>query len=75
MNHNTSTPPIIIPDNLRIATLFPDAAIRPRREAEPFKEVDMEENVSDYSTRVLAFVFQRTYAIRVFNSRLAPLPR
>jgi hypothetical protein len=39
--------PMRIPDNLSIATLFPDAAILPSRPAEPFRDVDMEEKVSD----------------------------
>jgi hypothetical protein len=47
MNHSTSTTPMIMPASLRIATLFPDAAILPSRPAEPFKEVLMEEKVSD----------------------------
>ena len=36
-----------IPDSFSIATLFPEAAMRPSRPAEPFRDVDMEENVSD----------------------------
>lgn len=31
-----------------MATLFPEAAIRPSLPAEPLRDVDMEENVSDY---------------------------
>lgn len=38
---------MIIPASLRIATLFPEAAIRVRRDAEPRIWVVMEENVSD----------------------------
>jgi len=47
INQRTNTPPTIIPDSFRIATLFPLAAMRPSRPAEPFREVDMEENVSE----------------------------
>lgn len=36
-----------IADSFRIATLFPAAAMRPRRPAEPVREVRMEEKVSD----------------------------
>lgn len=50
MNHNTSTAPIIIPLNLKTATLFPLAAIRPNLPAEPFKDVDIEENVLEVSS-------------------------
>ncbi|CAG8972558.1 hypothetical protein HYALB_00011408 [Hymenoscyphus albidus] len=39
-----------MPDSLNIATLFPLAAIRPSRPAEPFRLVLMEENVSDYQS-------------------------
>jgi hypothetical protein len=45
-NHNTITLPIIIPDSLNIATLFPCDAMRVRRPAEPFSEADMLLNVS-----------------------------
>lgn len=38
---------MIIPDSLSMATLLPLAAIRPRRVAEPFSWVPIEENVSD----------------------------
>ena len=48
MNHNPNTVPIIIPANLKIATLFPDAAILPNLLADPFNDVLIEENVSDY---------------------------
>jgi hypothetical protein len=51
MNHNNTTTPIIMPASLRMATLFPDAAILPSRPADPFKEVPMEEKVSDYGMR------------------------
>lgn len=34
------------PASFRIATLFPDAAMRPRRPADPLSCVPMEENVS-----------------------------
>jgi hypothetical protein len=44
---------MIIPESFNIATLFPDAAIRPNRLADPFKDVLIEEKVSDYTT--LAF--------------------
>jgi hypothetical protein len=40
-----------MPASLRMATLFPDAAILPSRPADPFKEVLMEEKVSDYGMR------------------------
>lgn len=36
-----------IPDSLSIATLLPEAAIRPSRLADPFICVVMDENVSD----------------------------
>jgi len=36
-----------MPDNLRMATLFPDDAMRVRRVAEPLRVVEKEENVSD----------------------------
>lgn len=51
MNHNTSTTPIIMPASLRMATLFPDAAILPNRLADPFKEPLMEEKVSVWRMR------------------------
>lgn len=35
-----------MPESLRMATLLPDAAMRPRRLAEPFSCVPIEENVS-----------------------------
>ncbi|KAG7138520.1 hypothetical protein HYQ46_008315 [Verticillium longisporum] len=38
----------MMPDSFRMATLFPEAAMRPMREADPLRDVDMEENVSDY---------------------------
>lgn len=37
----------MMPDNFKIATLFPDAAIRVNRPAEPRICVVMEEKVSD----------------------------
>lgn len=40
--------PIRMADNLRMATLFPAAAMRPIRPAELVKEVRIEEKVSDY---------------------------
>jgi hypothetical protein len=40
---------MIMPESLRIATLFPAAAIRPSRPADPFKVTLIEEKVSDYS--------------------------
>lgn len=40
--------PTRMPDSFRTATLFPDAAMRVRRPAEPLMDVDMEENVSDW---------------------------
>ena len=39
----------MIPANLNIATLFPAAAIRPNRPADPFRDVLIEEKVSDYN--------------------------
>jgi len=47
INHNANTVPIIIPANLKIATLFPDAAILPNLLADPFNDVLIEENVSE----------------------------
>ena len=40
-----------------MATLFPEEAIRPRREADPLREEDMLEKVSDYSQDILIFVY------------------
>ena len=54
MNHNASTTPMIMPANLRMATLFPDAAILPSLPADPFREVLMEEKVSFYTEGSLA---------------------
>jgi hypothetical protein len=51
MNHNTKIVPIIMPASLRMATLFPDAAILPSRPADPFKEPLIEEKVSDWRRR------------------------
>lgn len=51
MNHNKSTTPMIMPASLRMATLFPDAAILPSRPADPFKEPLMEEKVSVWRMR------------------------
>ena len=42
---------MIMPASLKMATLFPDAAILPNRPADPFKEVLMEEKVSDCRKR------------------------
>ena len=39
--------PISIADNFNTATLFPEAAILPSRVAEPFRDVVIEEKVSD----------------------------
>jgi hypothetical protein len=47
INQSSIITPMIMPANLNIATLFPEAAIRPRRPADPFKDVLMEEKVSD----------------------------
>lgn len=47
MNHSARTTPIMIPASFNIATLLPDAAILPIRAAEPFKDVLIEEKVSD----------------------------
>ena len=41
-----------MPDNLRMANLFPDDAMRVRRVAEPLRVVEKEENVSDYDWNV-----------------------
>lgn len=41
-----------MPESLRIATLFPDAAMRVKRPADPFICVVMEENVSDCQRRM-----------------------
>lgn len=46
MRYRTITTPMIIPESLKIATLLPEAAMRPRRLAEPFRFVLMEEKVS-----------------------------
>ncbi len=48
MNQSSIMAPIIIPDNLNIATLFPLAAIRPSLPADPFRLVLIEENLFDY---------------------------
>lgn len=48
MIHSAITTPIMIPASLKIATLFPAAAIRPNRPAEPFRDVLIDEKVSDY---------------------------
>lgn len=45
---------MMMPDNFRIATLFPDAAIRVSRPAEPRICVVMEEKVSDCFQVLLA---------------------
>lgn len=39
--------PMRMADSFRTATLFPEAAILPRRVAEPLRVVVMEEKVSD----------------------------
>ena len=49
MIHNATTTAMMIPDSLNIATLFPAAAIRPNRPAEPLRVVLIEEKVSDYN--------------------------
>jgi hypothetical protein len=43
-----------MPDNFNIATLFPDCAMRVRRDALPLRDVLKVENVSDYISLVLA---------------------
>lgn len=43
-----------MPESFNIATLLPDAAMRPNRPAEPFSCEDMEENVSDYRLKHLS---------------------
>jgi hypothetical protein len=48
MIHSAIATPIMIPASLSIATLFPAAAIRPNRPAEPLRDVLIEEKVSDY---------------------------
>jgi hypothetical protein len=47
--HSTRKAPIKIAESLRMAILFPEAAMRVKRPAEPFIDVVMEENVSDYA--------------------------
>lgn len=42
-----------------MATLFPEEAIRPKREADPLREEDMLEKVSDYFRAILVFVRYR----------------
>lgn len=39
--------PMMMPASLKTATLFPEAAMRVKRPAEPLSWLDMEENVSD----------------------------
>ncbi len=48
--HNAITTAMMIPDSLNMATLFPAAAIRPNRPAEPLRDVLIEEKVSDYKS-------------------------
>jgi hypothetical protein len=48
IQYSSITAAMIIPESLRMATLFPDCAMRPRRLAEPFRVVLKEENVSDW---------------------------
>ena len=50
-HHSTTTTPTIIPANFSIATLFPLCAIRPRRPALPFMDVDMEEKTSFFFSK------------------------
>lgn len=45
-----------MPDSFNMATLLPAAAMRPRRPAEPVREVRMEEKVSDCDIVTLAVV-------------------
>ena len=47
-HHRTTTTAMIIPANLKIATLFPDWAMRPSRPALPFSDVVIDEKTSDY---------------------------
>tara|TARA_R110002003_G_scaffold131_4_gene12319 strand:- start:2568 stop:2777 length:210 start_codon:yes stop_codon:yes gene_type:complete len=47
IQYPTTTPAIIIPASLNIATLFPDAAMRVSRVALPLSVVPNEEKVSD----------------------------
>lgn len=50
-----------MPESFRTATLFPDAAIRVNRPAEPFIWVVMEEKVSDYEAiKVSDWQYQTT---------------
>jgi hypothetical protein len=44
-----------MPASFRIATLFPDEAMRVRRLAEPFSVVEKEEKVSDWEMEVVSF--------------------
>lgn len=60
MNQMASTAPIIIPESFNIATLLPDAAILPSRPADPFKDVLIEENVSDW------FKYQHRSLLRIW---------
>jgi hypothetical protein len=50
MIHIAITTPVMMPANLNIATLFPAAAIRPNRPADPLRDVPIEEKVSDYKS-------------------------
>jgi hypothetical protein len=46
IQYNSTTLPIMMPANFKIATLFPEEAMRVRRVAEPLSVEEKEENVS-----------------------------
>lgn len=59
IQYNKTTVPTMMPASLRIATLFPACAARPRRAALPFKVVDMLEKTSlcHNTIRTRSYVF------------------
>jgi hypothetical protein len=73
-NHNTSTVPIIMPANLKAATLLPDAAMRPSLCADPLSVVPIEENVSDYKllASLLPSIIGACCSYCVINNVLCP---
>jgi len=64
INHNTNTPPTIIPESLNIATLFPLAAILPSLPAEPLRLVLIDEKVSFYSS---ISIISRNFPCAIFR--------
>jgi hypothetical protein len=60
---------MIMPASLKMATLFPDAAILPNRPADPFKEVLMEEKVSDCRKRRQHKILDTDYAMGTTKGR------